>query len=105
MECDKLSASWIGDEILPHYSQWSGDRLNPDLIAFFKAYRACVRAKVCLLRGKQLTGTKGVELQESAVQYLRLAEQYCDQLGPPVLVVVRGLSGTGKSTVATNLRG
>jgi predicted kinase len=38
-----------------------------------------------------------------ATEYLALADDYARQIGPPLLVVVRGLMGTGKSTLARAL--
>lgn len=103
MECDKLGADWVGQQILARYTDESGDRPSPSLIDFFKAYRACVRAKVNALRAKQIDVAHAGPLLNAAGEYLRLALRYATRLGPPILIVVRGLSGTGKSTLAESL--
>ena len=81
----------------------SGDRAPAELVAFYKSYRACVRAKVALLRARQLPAPSAQEQLALAGEYLDLADQFDQRLGPPVLLLVRGLSGTGKSTIAQGL--
>lgn len=103
MECDRLHAEWIGHRILKMYSGNSGDHFPPGLIEFYKGYRACVRAKVSALRAAQVCESARRTLAESCHDYLNLADNYSKRLGPPLLFVVRGLSGTGKSTVAAAL--
>ena len=103
MECDALGADWIGQQILDVYIAATGDHAPVDLVAFYKSYRAAVRAKVAALRASQLTAADAQAARHTAERYLELADRYADKLGPPPLVVVRGLMGTGKSTVARAL--
>lgn len=103
MECARLDAAWVGDEVMAHYCEQAGDHPRPELGAFYKCYRACVRAKVLTLRAEQLAGQDRTEAIEAARGYLSLADDYGDGLGSPVLLVVRGLTGTGKSTLARRL--
>jgi aminoglycoside phosphotransferase family enzyme/predicted kinase len=104
MECDYLGAESIGTQIIEAYCRKSGDESPAALLAFYKSYRACVRAKVLALRAVQLEeGKERQTLYLTARQYLRLAERYTSQLGPPLLMMVRGLSGVGKSSLATAL--
>jgi predicted kinase len=103
MECERLDAEWVGQKILEQYCQTSNDRIGQSIVDFFKCYRACVRAKVSALRSQQVSGLEGQELLGNCNTYLRLADRYAEQLGPPALFVVRGLSGTGKSTLAAAL--
>lgn len=100
MECEALGAGEIGEQILQHYMRVSGDHPPERLLSFYPAYRACVRAKVFALRADQVTGSEQQHMLSTAQVYLDLAEQYALKLGPPVVVMVRGMSGTGKSTVA-----
>jgi uncharacterized protein len=103
MECDQLNAAWIGDEILAQYRSQSGDDCPQRLAAFYKSYRACVRAKVSLFRAEQLRGQTKVDLQGLAAIYLQLADSYRARIGKPVVIIVRGLTGTGKTTLAREL--
>lgn len=100
MECEALGAAWVGDALLAAYRRASGDAPADDLIAFYKCYRACVRAKVAAIRCEQLTAEALRSSREQAERYLRLAGRYAAQLGPPLLLVFRGLMGSGKSTLA-----
>jgi aminoglycoside phosphotransferase family enzyme/predicted kinase len=103
MECARLGAAWIGDQILAHYEEASGDHPPPMLVAFYKMYRACVRAKVATLRASQLTGDERQNALSTAGDYLAAADNYSREMGSPFVVVVRGLTGTGKSTIARRL--
>ena len=53
MEADYAGHRDIGDRIVEHYCQTTGDQPPASLLAFYKSYRACVRAKVCALRERR----------------------------------------------------
>src|SRR5690606_28002566 len=72
------------------------------LYAFYGSYRACVRAKVAMLRQQQLAEQGDADMS-GVVEYLHLAERLAEALGPATLIVVGGLSGSGKSTLAREL--
>jgi uncharacterized protein len=99
-ECDHLGAAWVGPQLLAQCAQLLGDHVPAALFNFYKSYRACVRAKVAALRSDQLTGPDQQAAANQARAYLSQAESYWQHGEPPVLVVVGGLSGTGKSTLA-----
>lgn len=103
MECDFLGAMGITEPVFEKYVEQSGDRPPPQLIDFYRLYRACVRAKVCALRAEQLRGDARSAWLTSSSKYLDLANQYSRNFGPPVLVLVRGLPGAGKSTIAQTI--
>lgn len=103
MECDALAAAEVGRCILDRCCQMLDDQPPAVLIAFYKSYRACVRAKVKALRSEQLEAGAAAKAINDAEKYLCLADQYSRLLGDPILIVVRGLMGTGKSTVARGL--
>jgi hypothetical protein len=103
MECDFLGAADITAPIFERYGEQSGDHPARQLIDFYRIYRACVRAKVCALRAEQLRGEARTRWLVSAKQYLDLASRYTHTLGPPMLIMVCGLPGTGKSTIAQTI--
>lgn len=103
MECDRLGAADAGNRIVGRYLAASGDRAPAALLAFYKMYRACVRAKVTLLRARQVSGGVCEKAAATTREYLALADGYARDLGPPFVLVVFGLSGTGKSTLARSL--
>jgi predicted kinase len=103
MECERLGAAYIGKQILDYYCRVSADHPPAALAMLYRAYRACVRAKVHVLRARQLSGVQRSAAQGDARDYLQLADRYAARLGPPVMLLVRGRSGTGKSTLAAAL--
>ena len=102
-ECALFEAKEIGLAIREQCSELLGDETPMELSAFYQSYRACVRAKVAVLRGRQLPAAKREEQLFLAQKYLGLADPFDAMLGPPLLIVVCGLSGTGKSTIARAL--
>lgn len=104
MECDRLGNREIGEMIQEAYLQLSSDNPPPFLAPFYKCYRACVRAKVAGLRSVQSSGEVKSKSKQLAQGYLELAHDYAEVVGPKVIIMVGGLSGTGKSTLASALR-
>lgn len=103
MECERLGAKAIGDEILSGYVKATGDKVPEHLLAFYKSYRACVRAKVAVLRGSQLDDAGREASRRSARAYLDIADVRFGETSTPVCVMIRGAVGTGKSTLARSL--
>ncbi len=99
MECDYRGAPAVGREVLRRYFEISRDRPPPALLGFYKSYRACVRAKVLVLRAQHPAAARRRDLS-LAEEYLDLADGYARNLGPPWVLIVRGLTGSGKSTLA-----
>jgi hypothetical protein len=105
-----MDLTWLGrsdltDELVRRYSELSRDAELGQLIPFYACYRACVRAKVSALsaRGTEASGPEHARFRADACVLFGLACQYAREDRPPVLLVVCGLSGTGKSTVAKEL--
>src|SRR6266850_901330 len=102
-ECDFLGADWVGPQLFAAYQQQSDDRPPAVLIDFYKSYRACVRAKVAALRADQLHGPDQDKLAIEAGQHLALADRYATRWVRPLVLVIGGLAGAGKTTLATAL--
>ncbi|WP_456414523.1 bifunctional aminoglycoside phosphotransferase/ATP-binding protein [Thiolapillus sp.] len=82
------------------YLEIGGDYAGMRLLSFYLTYRAMVRAKVAAIRASQA----GIEAKDKIVAgqeletYLQLAEQ-CSRKRRPMLLITRGLSASGKSTL------
>lgn len=104
MECDRLGNHEVGEAIMSDYFAASVDDPKPFLAAFYKCYRACVRAKVAALRATQAKGTEQTMAKQLARDYLELGKNYAKEIGPKLVLMVGGLSGSGKSTLASAIR-
>lgn len=98
MDLERLGRPHLGARFLDHYRELADDAWPPSLAHHHIAYRAQVRAKVAAVRASQ--GAPGAA--ELAQQHLALALEHLDA-GRVRLVVVGGLPGTGKSTLAAAL--
>jgi aminoglycoside phosphotransferase family enzyme/predicted kinase len=83
------------------YLEHTGDYEGLALLRLYAVYRALVRAKVALIRQQQPTVAQHARLREltSFEHYLVLAERLA-LTGRGAIVVMTGLAGSGKSTVA-----
>lgn len=86
--------------ILNRYLEKTGDYEAVALLAFYKTYRAMVRAKVLALHAAQeMPDEERTAVIEEAKSYVALARSY--QKNPrPFLAITHGFSGAGKSTFA-----
>ena len=89
---------------LSGYLELTGDYGGLPLLRLYAVYRALVRANVALIRLHQPEVKHQVRVREhtSFEHYLALAEQLREK-GPRIVVVMTGLSGSGKSMVAQAL--
>ena len=104
MDLDRLGARGLSDELVGAYREASGDADLPLLIPLYKLHRALVRAKVEGLtsRDAAIAPDRRAAAAASARRYVALALDFARESRPAV-VVVCGLSGCGKSTVARRL--
>ncbi|HSD11415.1 MAG TPA: AAA family ATPase [Candidatus Binatia bacterium] len=102
MDLDFLGFPGLAEGFARAYAEASGDRELHTLLEFYRCHRALVRAKVEILRSREpeVGAAAREEARQAARRYFRLAARYARGRRPPELVVVCGLSGTGKSTVA-----
>jgi len=98
MDLERLGAPEDAERFLGWYRGFSGETHPPSLEHLYIAYRAFVRAKVSCLRAGQGD-------QDAADLARRLSALTLDHLrrGRVRLVLVGGLPGTGKSTLAGQL--
>lgn len=103
MDLQRLGRPDLAEAFVAAYRRYSGEQAPDSLVAFFAARRALVRAKVTALRAHQLgPGAARTGAAEQARAFVDLAGR--DLAAAEVrLVLVGGLPGTGKSTVAEAL--
>ncbi len=94
-------AAW---RFLNGYLERTGDYAGMRVLRFYLVYRAMVRAKVACIRGAQpgLDEAARAAIAREHREYLALAGRFA-QDGHPAIVLMHGLSGSGKSTVAQAL--
>lgn len=105
MDFDYLKRGDCARHIEESYIKASQDNKLSSLLPFFKSYRALVRAKVTLLRlGQCKSASLEYEVAKAnAVGHIELACRYALGLTQPFILVIGGLTGTGKSTLAEAL--
>lgn len=98
MDLESLGAADLARRYLDYYREFSGDPAPSSLLTHYLAYRAFVRVKVECLRhaqGDRDSGAAAGRLLGLTVGHLRE--------GAVRLILVGGLPGTGKSTLAGGL--
>jgi aminoglycoside phosphotransferase family enzyme/predicted kinase len=106
MELDAAGRPDLSRAFVDAYVRASDDATLRELLPFYACYRAYVRGKVVAF---QLDEPEvSVEQREVARQQARalftLAAHYAAGLNPPTLLLIGGLMGTGKSTLAQALQ-
>lgn len=80
------------------YLENTGDYEGIAVLRFYEVYRALVRAKVARIRlNQQQSGNAGTSLETECHQYITVAQSLAHP-GPQSLMIMHGLSGSGKST-------
>ncbi len=94
----------LADILLERYRQKVHDPTFERVLPIYECHRSLVRAKVRGLAWLQHPRTlKGRRMRELAYRHFQLAVEYAKRFSPPRLIVVGGLIGTGKSTLAKQL--
>jgi aminoglycoside phosphotransferase family enzyme/predicted kinase len=91
------------DEFTSLYLEsWGGDETLTAVHNFYRAYRAFVRGKVdsMLTDEDEVPITQRAQAAERASRYFALAAACAESTSPQQLVMMSGLSGTGKSFIA-----
>ncbi|RMF15818.1 MAG: hypothetical protein D6758_09135 [Gammaproteobacteria bacterium] len=104
MDLEDRGRDDLAARVLNHYLEWTGDFEGLQLLAFYKSYRAMVRCKIALLTlaNPELGPDSRRELEVRYSNYIELAERY---MGLPnrFCIAMCGLSGSGKTTVSSEL--
>ena len=108
MDLDHYERRDLSEALVDEYVRASGDERLPELLTFYKSYRAYVRGKVASITvdNARLTKRTRAAMHVQASSYYSLAHRYALAALPPRnLFAVMGLSGTGKSMLAKALAG
>jgi aminoglycoside phosphotransferase family enzyme/predicted kinase len=105
MDLDFLGHPRLAEEFAHRYAEVSGDGELVELLPFYECYRAVVRGKVESLRSREeeVEPREREAARERARRYFRIAARFAAGARSPGLIVVCGLSGSGKSTAARTL--
>jgi uncharacterized protein len=104
MDLDRLEAPALAQQFVASYVELAGDAGMAAMLPFYKCYRASIRGMVESRRSMaEEVGPADRDASRAlARRYFALAHRYT-ALAAPAIIVVCGLSGTGKSTLARAL--
>jgi len=105
MDLDFHNRSDLARAFEEHYLEAAADHGGRELINFYKSYRAYIRGKVEGLKTAETEVGKDEQQKAriKAARYFDLAEAYTKGAPRPRLIIICGISGTGKSTLAEAL--
>jgi predicted kinase len=111
MDFDYLNYPYLSSYLIQKYVKKSRDINIYSVLNFYKSYRAFVRGKVYgfQLNDPHINPEKKSNLVETAQKYFDLSRYYAElflldlQKNKPLIFLVTGLTGTGKSTVACKI--
>jgi uncharacterized protein len=105
MDLDFQQRPDLAEHFINQLTERMGDEDLPQLVQFYKAYRAHVRAKVACFMSDNIAPEmeEFVAIRSEIERYIDLATAYLVKPERPTVVIVGGLSGTGKSVLARRL--
>lgn len=104
MDLDDRGQPRLAWRFLNRYLEYCGDYSGVQVLRFYLVYRALVRAKVDAIRAAQahISAFDQRQADEDYQAYLQLAQSYV-RPARPKLIITRGLSASGKSTLTQPL--
>ena len=103
MDFDFEGRTDLGNLFLQNAARELGDAGILKIANFYKCYRAFVRGKVESIQATEKETRNPREHEKQAARYFRLALRYAIAGFEPLILVVMGRVGTGKSTIAKRL--
>jgi uncharacterized protein len=103
MDFDFEGRSDLGNLLFRNAAREFGDAGMLKVANFYKCYRAFVRGKIESIQATEKETANPQEHGKRAARYFRLALRYAVAGSEPLIVVVMGRVGTGKTTIATRL--
>jgi len=100
VDIDHFGQASLSRHLVRTYMQLSGDMGLPEVLRFYRCYRACFAGMVesSGLDDPTIDVSEKQQIAETAEEYLDLAWFYTRSR--PVLLITSGLVGTGKTTIA-----
>ncbi len=105
MDLEALGHEEMGDEFAGRYLAATADETFAVLHPMHRTTRAFVRGKVESIgaHAQEIAPAQRAALAASAARYFKLAAQYDRRRTGPAVIVMSGLSGTGKSLIGATL--
>jgi predicted kinase len=105
MDLERLGRADLAETFVDAYVAASRDDRLRMLLAFYGAYRACVRGAVEGLKAaeREVDPAERAAATSRAMQYFALAQRHAWRAEGPAVFVCCGLSGSGKTALATAL--
>lgn len=105
MDLDYLGAPLLSDHFVASFQNLTQDPELSRLLPLYKGYRACVRGKVESLKSQEgeVPEKEREEAKRRARRYFHLAFRYASGPWSTAIIIVCGLAGSGKSTIAQTL--
>lgn len=105
IDLDYRKKSTLKRKVLSLYLSRTGDYNALKLLPFYQVYRTLVRAKITTLRACQLPdkSLEQTQMMSTAMDYIDLASTYTQVNKSPKLILLQGVSGSGKSHLAEQL--
>ena len=105
MDLDQRGELQLARRFLNRYLENANDYQSLNLLPYYLVYRALVRAKVAAIEAHQQrrNKTRRSRAEMQLVAYLDLAEHYSTAPARAPMILMHGLSGSGKSFLARQL--
>jgi aminoglycoside phosphotransferase family enzyme len=78
MECERLGAAWIGDQLLARYTERTSDSPTHEMVDFYKSRSASIRARLAVLHTRELAPARWQRWLDAGRSYLALARRYAN---------------------------
>jgi hypothetical protein len=100
---ERMGRDDLAAYLVRKYREQMQDTAPIELEAFYRSYRCAVCAKVACLRSESQAGPAAEQSMAEATGHLEAGITALSEVHRPQLIVVCGMSGSGKSTIAREL--